>query len=266
MEEYAKSIKQRIDVLKKAIKTAEKDVSRFPEGRMRVSQTANQVRYYHVKSNDDHSGTYITSANRDLVKLLAQKDYNKRFLRESRAELTILENALHVLHKENADMVYNNLDPRRKRLVVPYIITDEIYEKQWRAQTYKENPYMPEAKIYDTRNGEKVRSKTEAILADMFFESGIPYRYEQALILQNNTVRYPDFTLLKTRTREEIYLEHFGLLDDEEYREKCMHKLDEYRNSGIFPGKNLLITYESNSYPFDINGTRKMIREIFQLV
>ncbi len=142
---------------------------------------------------------------------------------------------------------------------------DDLYEKQWKDQAFKTNQYMPEAKIYDTRNGEKVRSKTEAILADMFLELGIPYHYEQALLLDKGILRYPDFTLLKTKTREEFYLEHFGLLDDEEYRNKSLHKLDEYRNNGIFLGKNLIITYESSECPFDILGTRNMIKALFQL-
>ena len=162
-------------------------------------------------------------------------------------------------------MVYRQLDPRRQRLVVPYILTDELYEKQWKDQVFRSNPFMPEGKIYDTRNGEKVRSKTEAILADMFLELGIPYHYEKALLLNKGRVRYPDFTMLKIKTREEIYLEHFGLLDDEGYRNKCLHKLDEYRDNGIFPGKNLIITYESSESPFDILGTRKMIKELFHV-
>ncbi len=145
----------------------------------------------------------------------------------------------------------------------PYILTDELYSARWEAKAYRTNPFNPDGKIYETRKGEMVRSKSEAILADMLYELGIPYHYEQELRLKDKKLRYPDFTLLKVKTREEIYLEHFGLLDDEQYRASCIDKLDEYRNSGIYPGKNLLITVESKDNPLDIGGTRKMLKDIF---
>ncbi|MBR5979194.1 MAG: ATPase, partial [Oscillospiraceae bacterium] len=62
---------------------------------------------------------------------------------------------------------------------------------------------------------------------------------------------------------DEIYLEHFGLMDDDEYRDNCFRKLDEYRINGIYPGKNLIMTFESSQNPLDIKGIRMMIKDIF---
>ena len=61
---------------------------------------------------------------------------------------------------------------------------DQIAE-EWQSKTFKTNSYKTENKIYDTRRGEKVRSKSEAIIADMLFEMGIPYHYEYPLRLRN---------------------------------------------------------------------------------
>ena len=263
MEKIIESMKRRVKILKTAIKVAEREKDRFPKGRLRVSQTRNQIRYYQVESSEHFSGEYITKENKDIAKALAQKDYNGEFLRNAQNELKELERSIRLFSETNADLAYQDLDPRRQRLVEPYIIPDDLYAANWLSQPFKTNSFMPEARIYDTKNGEKVRSKSEAILADLFLELGIPYHYEQALTLKDKTVRYPDFTLLKKATREVIYLEHFGLLDDEEYRHKCLEKLDEYRHNGIYPGKNLLITYESEDFPLDIKGIRKMIKELF---
>ncbi len=196
MKEYVRAIKERITALNKAIMTAEQDKSKFPAGRLRVSETGGYARYYHVEPSGDQSGTYITVKNLNLAETLAQKDYNKRFLSRARAELESLDACIHLIPESDSDEIYQTLDPRRRRLVTPYLITDDLYAAQWRSQPYKTNPYMPESKLYDTNNGEKVRSKTEAILADMLLELGIPYRYEQALKLKGRAVRYPDFTLL----------------------------------------------------------------------
>ncbi len=236
MDELIKLMKERAETLRKGIAKAEKDVGTFPDGWLRINPSANRLRYYHLTDPGDREGEYIKKENHRLAYRLAQKDYNTKFLREAKQEL-----------------------------VTPYISTDNLFAKEWQSRSFKSNPYRPENKIYDTRRGEKVRSKSEAILADMFYELGIPYHYEKPIKLRNGNTRYPDFTLLKVKTREEIYLEHFGLLDDEEYRRECFYKLDEYRNSGIYTGRNLLFTYETATNPLDIKGIKRMLEELLCL-
>ena len=263
MQEYEELMKKRVVELKKAIRMAERNLKNCPEGRLRISQSGNQVRYYHVLPGDDSSGTYIKRDRPDIIKQLAQKDYTERFILSAKRELSRLEHCMRLMPDVDANQTYQMLEVRRKQFVEPYILPDELYAERWRKEEFKTNTYMPEAKKYETRQGEMVRSKSEAILADMLFELGIPYHYEQALTLNNKMVRYPDFTLLKVKSREVLYLEHFGLLDDEEYRAGCLKKLDEYMNNGIYLVKNLLITYESDGNSLDIGGTRRMLKDIF---
>ncbi len=261
MQEYLKMMKKRTEVLKAAIEAAEK--KKFPEGRLRVSSSSGHVRYYHVLPGGDRFGKYISAKNSDITVKLARKDYTKKFLLSAGKELSRLEHSISLLVNTDADQPYQLLPDKRKELVEPYLMTDELYAAQWEKEEFKASTFMPEGKIFETRKGEKVRSKSEAIIADMLFELGIPYRYEQMLMLKDKKVRYPDFTLLKVKSREVIYLEHFGLLDDEEYRNGCMNKLREYMSSGIYPGKNLLVTFESSDNPLDIGAIRKMFRELF---
>ncbi|MBQ9867283.1 MAG: hypothetical protein IJM34_09705 [Lachnospiraceae bacterium] len=262
MRDYVEKMKKRAADLEKAIDTAIRQSDGFPDGRLRISQSGRQVRYYQVLSNDNNSGEYITKDKRDIIKKLAQKDYSKQFITEARRELSILKQCIRMLEESDADLSYQMLPETRKQWVEPYILTDELYAKRWEEQVFKTNTFAPEAKIYETKKGEKVRSKSEAIIADILSGLGIPYHYEQALVLKDKSVKYPDFTLLRVRTGEVIYLEHLGLLDDEQYRIGCMKKLEEYRSSGIYPGKNLLITYESKETPLDISGTRKMLKNV----
>ncbi len=263
MAEYLELMKKRVVELKKAVRAAERNTSKFPVGRLRISKSRNQVRYYHVLPGEDSSGTYITRDRADIIHQLAQKDYTGRFVQSAEKELSRLEKCISLLSGVDADMIYQKLNMKRKKFVEPYIVPDDLYAERWKKEVFKTNTYMPEAKKYETRQGEMVRSKSEAILADILLELGIPYHYEQALILNDHVVRYPDFTLLKVKSREIVYLEHLGLLDDEQYRDGCIKKLNEYMNNGIYLGKNLLITYESTENSLDIGGTRKMLKEIF---
>lgn len=259
MNNLLNQLNERVAVLKRALKNAEHHCSNYPEGRLRISSGKRQIRFYHVTQETDITGEYIPKDRSDLAKALAQKDYNEQFLKEAQKELAILQKTLSKLAKSNADLVYQKLSPGRKKLVDPYILPDEIYIEEWLSEPFKPNPYMPENKIYDTKRGDMVRSKSEAIIADMLLDLGIPYHYEKPIRLKGGAKRYPDFTLLKVAAREEVYLEHFGLLDDEDYRNACLIKMSEYRRNGIYPGKNLLFTYETADFPLDIKGFRKML-------
>lgn len=92
---------------------------------------------------------------------------------------------------------------------------------------------------------------------------GIPYRYEYPLVLDGNVRVYPDFTILKMPERQEVYLEHFGMMDDEEYVEKALFKLSNYERNDIFLGVNLFITYETGKRPINTRALDKMLRQIF---
>ena len=37
---------------------------------------------------------------------------------------------------------------------------------------------------------------------------------------------------------------------------------NEYRRSGIYPGKNLIFTYETDDSPLDIKGIKEMLKEL----
>ncbi len=255
-------VSSRITMLKRAIRNAEKAKSSFPEGRLRTSRTGGRIRYYEVTEKGDSSGKYLHKDELDTVQNLAQKDYNKQFLKAAKSELEMLEKFL-LKYTVRADEIYDNLTPERKSLVTPYILPDDLIAKEWQSKTFKSNPYKPEKKIHDTKRGEKVRSKSEAFIADTLYEFGIPYHYERPVRMTNGELRYPDFTLLNVKTKEVIYFEHFGKMGEEGYRRDTMEKMDLYRSSGIYPGKNLIFTYETEDNPLDIKGMRKMLHEMF---
>lgn len=264
MKDILRLMNKRAAILKRAIAKAEAEEGSFPDGHLRISYSNNRPRYYKMSRRGDTKGEYIVKERRSEATALAQKDYNRHFLKTAKAELGRLERDIRFFSEENADLLFQDLTENRKKLITPYILTDDQYVKEWLAKDFKPNPYMPEKKIYATNRGEMVRSKSEAILADILYDMGIPYHYEKLLRLKSGRGVYPDFTLLQIYTRKEIYLEHFGLLEDEEYLRNTLAKLDEYRESGIFPGKNLLFTYETRDSPFDIKGIRKMLTELLE--
>lgn len=94
---------------------------------------------------------------------------------------------------------------------------------------------LEEGLIHRTERGDLVRSKSELVIADKLHARGIEYAYEQALVLPNGRIRYPDFTITDHARGVKFYWEHLGLLDDPGYRVRWQRKRAEYLEAGIKP-------------------------------
>ena len=92
---------------------------------------------------------------------------------------------------------------------------------------------------------------------------GIPYRYEYPLILEENIKIYPDFTILRMPMREEVYLEHFGMMDDANYVNTVICKLSTFERNGIYLGINLFMTYETSKKSLNTRVLDEFIKELF---
>jgi predicted nuclease of restriction endonuclease-like RecB superfamily len=134
----------------------------------------------------------------------------------------------------------------------------DTYIKNWSQELFDKSQVLPENLIYPTPNGVMVRSKSESIIAGILEAENIPYRYEAALKLGGRTY-FPDFTILTPWNKKIIYWEHFGMADKPEYVGSMLEKLTTYRKNGLFPWYNLIETYESERYPFDVQRIRMII-------
>ena len=114
-----------------------------------------------------------------------------------------------------------------------------------------------------SERGERVRSKSEKIIADKYNMMGFHYKYEKPLFLTDKTnfvtVR-PDFTVLNVRKRKQYYHEHLGKMDDPKYVRRNIYKLRLYEKNGIFIGDQLFLTLESSEQPLDMNHFELMIK------
>ena len=129
---------------------------------------------------------------------------------------------------------------------------------------YKCNPSHPENLIHKTMQGHLVRSKSEVIIANTLYTNQIPYRYENQLEVKG-VILYPDFTILHPKTNNLCYWEHFGMMENETYRENAYNKLKLYGQNGIIPSINLITTFETKSHPIDSGKIQQIVKEKFVL-
>lgn len=268
--EFSNELRMRVSQLNAVIDLKLKALKRAPVGTLNISECRGHTQYYHRTSSDSTKGKYITKDKIALSRSLAQKDYDARVLKALKKEFRILNEALAQLDEvqktgNNISNIFQNLSLQRRALISPVTLTDEQYAAAWLAQKYEGKTFQTDAPEYYTARGERVRSKSEIIIADTLARFNVPYRYEYPLTLNSNhhskITIYPDFLCLNLRTRQEFIWEHFGRMDDPEYSAKTVQKLNTYTENKIFPSKNLIITTETASLPLNAKHLELIIKE-----
>lgn len=265
MNQLFRELINRREFLSELLVTIRKREKDLPGGKLRISNDKGNLHYYYITEQGDTHGKYIPRKDSILAQKLAQKEYLKQLYRETEQELKNINTFLVKYGETHLEDVYMCLNEYRKGLVEPLVVSDDIFVKQWEEQIYAINPFCSEERVYPTKKDELVRSKSEVLLADMYYDMGIPYRYEAELCLKNGKKKYPDFTILDVRKRTVIYHEHLGLLDSDSYRQANMRKIEEYRKDGIFLGKNLIITYEAEGIYLNVKEIKEMIKMILEI-
>ncbi len=266
MNQLINDLMARKQKLETVIAKAEAELKKLPEGKLWVSITKNVPQYY-LKSREDgvtHK-RYIGREEQALRNGLVQREYLDLMIKKAKQELQEIDGVLERERLFQADEVYSGLHPAKKLIVLPMLMNDNEFAQWWETRPFEAYDKWPEELKYPTKRGEMVRTKSEAMIADCYFELGIPYRYECALTLSGGEIRHPDFTLLDKNKRKVIYHEHLGMLDDSGYRRENMQKLDLYRRSGIFVGKNLILTHETAGSPLNIRVFKQNTKELFGL-
>lgn len=114
--------------------------------------------------------------------------------------------------------------------------------------------WYEEGKIHRTLADYMVRSKSEVIIANIFFEHDIPFQYEVPLYAPDGTFYLPDFTI--KWQGEDWYWEHEGMLHDPAYRKHQEEKHSWYKKHGF--SNHLIVTTEKRG--FDSKKVLKIIK------
>lgn len=237
------------------IDSKRKSLNRAPQGRLRIAVNRGKPQWFHVDGAGKNSavesqqGTYIPQANEKLARRLAQKSYDGKVLAAARTSLNAIEEFLKTYEKNSVNDIAVKMHEARQALICPVIYSDEKFTGAWEAVSYVGKDFDGGVGLFTSR-GERVRSKSEVIIADALARHKIPYRYEFPHKMGRLTF-YPDFTCLNLRTRQEFIWEHFGLVEDEDYAKNMVSKMEHFAKNGFYPGVNLITTSETRESPLD---------------
>ena len=252
------------------IEEASRSLKSKPTGNLACYHRGSGFEYYHISKKGSTHGSYISKKQIELARELAQKDYDQRFLTAARK----LEGRLISLKEEGIAekstifyqplaSVYSDLSEARQKLVSPYVLPDELFIQNWESVKYSGNPHEFAVHTIFSEKGEKMRSKSEKIIADKLYHLHIPYRYEYPLILADGSTIYPDFSILNVQDRRVVIMEHHGMMQNEKYARKALSIIDQYTLNGFEVGYDVIHTFESDDIPLNTISLEIIIRQNF---
>jgi hypothetical protein len=244
--------------LENIIKETKTRLGQAPEGRLRLSKSHNQVQYY-CCTEENKSGNYIPKEKIYLARGLAQKSYDEKVLQLAEKRYAQIRKLIKDYTDDELEMIYLKEHVERRKLMQPVEPTWEQQVEMWESEKYKGKDFQEGMPVIMTEKGERVRSKSEKIIADYFNRYGIPYKYECPLYLKGIGIVYPDFTLLSSKTGKEMYWEHNGRVDDPAYAKSMVRKINAYENNGIFPGERLILTYETEQTMLNTGKIKQLV-------
>jgi hypothetical protein len=251
----------------KQITVLEKEIAASPEGRLltSISNGVGQFKYRTGTGSDRR--VHLSKSEQELIRKLAQKRYAQELLKiYTRNAVSFQKAAFALKAVQNPKSAFSKLPKQIQSYCscAQEVLPDEEYVAQWRKSSKEvaataRPVFHTENCIYATNNGEKVRSKSEMMIANLLMELHLPYQYEKPLFL-NGSWHYPDFTILDLSTRTEVYYEHFGLMDQENYQASAFAKIARYEHAGFALGNQFLFSFESAQTPFDIGQIRHRLQ------
>ena len=243
-------LKERNVLLQELIAEKKEAILSTPKGNIKVKIAGRNKNYaqYYLRPEGDEKWKYIPEkSNEDIISAIVNRDYDEQIYRIAAEEQKNIEKLLCHRNDKALSNCFEKLNFARKKWVTPVIPSDEEFVKSWCSEAYPPLPFREEdAELY-TKKGERVRSKSERMIANTLYEYGIPYRYEYPLIENNMIWARPDFTVLNIRKRKTYYWEHFGIMDDSNYAKSAVKKISQYMKKGFFQGETLISTYETSS-------------------
>lgn len=246
--------------LDQQIQTIDAKLKKYPNTNLICAKNGKSYKWYQT---DGKNHQYLSKSQHRLAEKLAIKKY----LTLLRDDLIREKEAIHLYLKHHNWGNYKSdqllLDnPEYQKLLLSYFKPTSKELHEWMNSPYDKLTQHSESLIHPAPSGNLVRSKSEAIIDMVLHTYKIPFRYECPLQI-DNCVFYPDFTIRHPQTKETFYWEHFGLMDDEEYRERTRFKLKQYIDNGIIPTINLITTYENKEHPLSIQAVKNIVSQYF---
>lgn len=262
-DSYLEKIIHRKACIEELISDLEGQLKKAPAGSLRVVDKKSYVQYFLRSEAKDTNGTYIPKEKLNLIRALAQKENNGKVLKLAKKEEKIITKYAQFIENESYQKIYDKEHIARKQVINPIQVDIDEYIKKWKSEEYEPMGFTTNTEFYSNK-GVRVRSKSELIIANLLEQYEIPYKYEKPIQLRGLGIVRPDFICLNKRERKEYVWEHFGMMDNGEYANKNISKVNMYQQNGYFLGENMIASFETSQQPISSRNIKSLIEQYLQ--
>ena len=257
VKQLLKELEQRLDLLRSIQKDKEKAATAVSSATLLGIKSGKYYQYYEI--TEDKKRKYLSKKEKEKIRTLVQEEYDQRVYHRASEEEKILAKLVKFYRKGSMEDIYKRTGEPKRPWIEAVELPDQLFVQHWRPEEFKRKEFQKDAPDFYSEKGEHVRSKSEILIANTLYHLQIPYRYEYPLELNGAGLIHPDFTVLNLRLRKTYFWEHLGMMDDPEYAERAIQRIQMYEENGIFPGTELILTYETSRKPM---GTRQIERVV----
>lgn len=254
---YFEQMKEDRTRLSSRISKLDLAISQLPEGSLGWHRRGENYRYYCLTDSKHYLST---KKDYPLIENLAKKKYLEKMRSDDLNELAAIEKYLKTHRETSFAQKLLTENAHIADILSPLFRSKDQELSEWAAADYPSTAAHPDHLIFPGPCGKMYRSKSESQIAYLLYTKLIPFRYEWDKLICGKTYHI-DFTIRHPKTGEFIYWEHCGMMDNEGYAANIGTKLRDFETAGIFPGKNLILTFESKQFPFTVGMAEEIIQK-----
>jgi hypothetical protein len=219
--------------------------------------------YYGARKKGDKKTRYLGDESKPEIQLIRESRYLSKSIQTIEHDIALLENFL----KKYESVSFGSINNRLPKSYRSKTLRSELRSKaarKWKekSEAYKATfePFRPEELTQPTIDGNMVRSKSEALIYNFLLEAGYTFVYELPLKGLHRTF-YPDFTILsEIDYKTEIRIEHQGMYDKNDYRDRSEAREYDYWSNDLLPGRDVYFTFDDNKGRLDLGPIVEILR------
>ena len=229
-----------------------------------AKKARNGSTYYSVRKKGEKGYRYIGSASKPQVNEIKEARYLKMSLSRLEKDIKILNKTRSGLVRTDYDSINAALPKVYQEPLLQNMMSGSKKALDWkkRMESIKATQpvYHPEELNKRTDDGNYVRSMSEANIYNYLLSIGVTFIYELPIKLNGHRF-IPDFCILsEIDYKTVIIIEHQGMMDVENYRNRFYRKFYEYMKAGYVQGRNIFFTFDSLDGGFDKTPIEDIIR------
>lgn len=224
----------------------------------------NGKKYYCVRERGETGFRYAGTETKKEINDIKEARYLEKSLSCLEMDIKILKKAVSGLQKVEYKDINASLPAVYRDPQLNYGVSDKEKALNWkrRMESIKAATpvYRPEELKVKTDDGNYVRSKSEAMIYNHLLALGITFIYEMPVGVNGHTY-LADFVLLsEIDYKTTVIIEHQGMMDNPNYRNRFTDKLYGYLRAGYKPGINIFFTFDALDGGFDKTPIEDILR------